>query len=74
MERNLTSAQAAALLKCTPSWICRLCQEGGIGIKFGRDWLVSLEEVMAYQHKRRRPGRPKTKGTPLSSERGRGKG
>ena len=38
----------------------QLCQEGRIGSKVGRDWVITREELEAFKETPRPTGRPKS--------------
>jgi excisionase family DNA binding protein len=55
----VTVAEAAARTKYSPTQLRRLLREGRLeGKRFGRDWVLSLASVEAYQRTDPRPGRP----------------
>jgi excisionase family DNA binding protein len=53
----LTTAQAAKLLGVTDVRVRHLCQEGRLGSKVGRDWVITEEEIERFE--RKPPHRPK---------------
>lgn len=54
----VTVQQAAQELNVTQNYVRLLCNEGRFGVKIGRQWLISREELDAYKRTKRRPGRP----------------
>jgi excisionase family DNA binding protein len=55
----VTVAEAAARTGYSQTQIRRLLREGKVlGKKFGRDWVLQLALVEAYQRSDPRPGRP----------------
>jgi excisionase family DNA binding protein len=54
--RHLTTRQAAEVLGISETRIRQLCQEGRMGKRVGRDWVITPEEIEA--NRVRKPGRP----------------
>jgi excisionase family DNA binding protein len=59
----LTTAEAGAILGLTARSVARLIGKDGNGKikaqRFGRDWMISREEIERYQRERKRRGRPR---------------
>lgn len=55
----LTTTQAAAKLSLHPSRITALCQQGRLGKKYGRNYLIEAAELAAFARKKRPRGRPR---------------
>lgn len=54
-ERDYTTEEAAELLGVSRDRVIDLCNAGRMGRKFGRDWVISAEDIRANQE--RKPGR-----------------
>lgn len=56
----LTTTKAAERLKVTRNRVCKLARDGRIAsVRYGRDYLVTEEEVERYGRERRLRGRPR---------------
>ena len=62
---EISVGDAAIKYDLTPSQITKLVRAGKIqGRKFGRDWVLPLASVEAYQRSNPRPGRPPGRAIP----------
>ena len=62
MQKYLTTEDAAQRLKVKPAWIRRLCAQGRLGQKVGRDYVITPTDIDRFRQNRRAPGRPKSNG------------
>lgn len=58
----LTTSQVANELGITETTVRRYCNEGRMGTKIGRQWLITRDELDRFKKSRREPGRPKKQG------------
>jgi excisionase family DNA binding protein len=56
--RDLTVEQAAEILGLSPGRVRQICQDGRLGTKHGRDWLITRKEVAAFKKLDRPAHRP----------------
>ncbi len=56
--RYLTTEEAAERLGLDGSRVRRLCAEGRLGRKIGRNWAISEADLQRFAQEERRPGRP----------------
>jgi len=56
--KYLTTAEAAERLGLSDVRVRQLCNDGRLGRKIGRDWLISEEELTAFLATNRPAGRP----------------
>lgn len=47
--RYLTTAEAAEALGVSDSFVRRLCRDGKLGQRIGRNWAVTKDDVERYQ-------------------------
>lgn len=59
MNDILTPAQVAEELGITEGTVRQYCQQGRIGRRFGRVWVITRQELETFKASRRRPGRPR---------------
>ena len=60
----LTVAQAAQELAITENTVRQYCQAGRLGRKFGRQWIITRQELDQFKEQRRPPGRPRKEENP----------
>lgn len=58
METTFTTAEAAARLGLSEVRIRQLCNDGRFGRKLGRDWIITEDEIQAFEGLDRPAGRP----------------
>lgn len=58
----LSPAEAAQELGITEGTVRRYCQDGRLGRKFGRVWLITRLQLEEFKEQRRPPGRPRKTG------------
>jgi len=58
METTFTTAEAAERLGLSRVRIVQLCNDGRFGRKLGRDWIITEDEIEAFEQLDRGPGRP----------------
>ena len=56
--KYLTTMEAAERLGITDRRVRKLCSEGRLGQKVGRDYLITSEDLSRFRRVNRRPGRP----------------
>jgi excisionase family DNA binding protein len=56
MDKFYNTKEAATLLGLSPVHVRTLCEQGRLGSKVGRDWIITQEELDAFE--RRPRGRP----------------
>ena len=57
-SERLSAKEASKLLNLSPVSVRKYCQQGVLqGVKKGRDWFVSREEIERYNRERRSPGK-----------------
>lgn len=54
----MTVSEVAKELGITENTVRVYCQQGRLGQKIGRQWLITREELEAFKKTRRPPGRP----------------
>ena len=57
----MTIPEAAKELDLSETRLRVLCNEGRLGTKVGRQWLITREELDEFKEMPRNPGRPKSK-------------
>jgi excisionase family DNA binding protein len=62
----LSPEQAAQELGITAGTVRQYCEQGRLGRKWGRVWLITREEFDQFKAERRPPGRPRKKEKPPS--------
>jgi excisionase family DNA binding protein len=58
MESYITASEAAILLGLSQRRISRLCQQGRLGQKIGRNYAITREQIEEFQRLHRVPGNP----------------
>lgn len=58
MHNILTVSEVAEELGITEVTVRRYCQQGRLGEKIGRQWLITRSELDEFKKNRRGPGRP----------------
>ena len=58
-NKRHTTAEAARILGITPRLVRKYCSEGRLGSVIGRDYSITHDDLMRFQKKPRRVGRPK---------------
>jgi predicted site-specific integrase-resolvase len=59
MDKLLNARQAAERLGVTPSLIRRYCLQGRLGTKVGYQWIITEEELEAFEKIPRPVGKPR---------------
>lgn len=55
----LTVPEVAEELRLNPTTVRRFCYAGRLGVKIGRQWLITREELDLFKATPRPPGRPR---------------
>jgi excisionase family DNA binding protein len=58
MDEMLTTTEAALELGLRDDTIRKYCQQGKMGKRFGRVWMITRSEIEQFKDARRPPGRP----------------
>ena len=56
--KMLSVEEAAVILGLTPVRVRQFCQEGRLGKRLGRQWIILKSELDLFRKQERRPGRP----------------
>jgi excisionase family DNA binding protein len=55
----MTAEEAAEELGLTPQRVREFCQQGRLGRRVGRQWVITREELERFKQTPRPPGRPR---------------
>lgn len=55
----MTVDEVAVELELTPQRVREFCQQGRLGRRVGRQWVITREELDAFKELPRPPGRPR---------------
>lgn len=55
----MTVDEVAEELELTPQRVREFCQQGRLGRRVGRQWVITREELEAFKQIPRPPGRPR---------------
>ena len=62
MNDILSTKDAAQILHLSEPRVRQLCQQGRLGTKVGRQWIITSAELKAFKNKPRPDGRPHNAG------------
>ncbi len=59
--KPITTDKAAQILGVSRRRVVQFCEQGRIGTRFGKSWLIDEQECRRFARRPRPTGRPKTK-------------